>query len=61
MKRKTCTKCAYEYFQPAKILRNNSKRAVEYLQWKIGGRTAAIFGENGQKNGRKKFVCEKLF
>jgi hypothetical protein len=31
-----------------KILQNNSKPAVEkiWLQRKIGGRTAAVFGEN---------------
>jgi hypothetical protein len=54
--------CSTQCCQLAEILQNNSKVAVEkiWLQRKISGGTAAVFGEKRPKSGRKKFVCEKL-
>jgi hypothetical protein len=48
--------------QPAEILQNNSKPAVDkiWLKRKISGCTTAVFGEKRPKTGRNKFLCEKL-
>jgi hypothetical protein len=44
-----------------KILQNNSKPAPEKNCWprKIGGRTAAVFGQKRPKTGRKKYLMKK--
>jgi hypothetical protein len=54
--------CSTQCCQSAEILQNNSKPAVEkiWLQRKISGRTAAVFGEKRPKTGQKNFFCEKL-
>jgi hypothetical protein len=54
--------CSTQCCQPAEILQNNSKPAVDkiWLQRKISGRTVAVFGDKRSKSDRKNFVCEKL-